>query len=108
MEKNVVGVAALGQARVTVHGSAAVGNSEAGFKVFSGLMSISDCVAANNYYGVFARGGSVFISLSTVTNNDVGMMTDAGQIQSMRNNMVTSNYTFNVSGASPVGVFQGQ
>jgi hypothetical protein len=101
MEKNNVGIGA--NSHVTIHDSIAAGNSESGFEVIGGVMSITNCVATKNRKGVEASGGNAMLGSSTITGNRYGLfVSPGGLISSMGNNMVAGNDDGDILGATSI------
>jgi len=97
LEKNERGVAASGAVQLTVRDSVAAGNEDAGFSAGAlAVVVLGNCVATGNEFGISAIGGfagspTVYVSNSTIANNNVGLRSIQSGLLSRANNTVEAN-----------------
>jgi nitrous oxidase accessory protein NosD len=95
-EKNDNGVWVDGNAKATVRGSLAFGQTHTGYRsqIAGSELTVENCVATHNANGISAfTSGVVRVSNSTVTNNGIGFRNPDGTFLSRTNNTVEGNTT---------------
>lgn len=102
-EENGAGVITTTHSEATIRDSVSSSNGAGGFAVNSSnsRMSLMNCQASANLYGVISSGlGSIIrMSHSAAVHNGIGLFeSDSGQIETQANNFVQGNTIQNVSG----------
>lgn len=102
LESNNFGLNALNAVWVTVRNSVAANNkrgiraSVTGEIITAAVMTIENCLVANNETGIYGNavtgGATIYISNSTISSNDKGLVADQGsQIFTRQNNTIVAN-----------------
>ena len=78
--------------KMIIENSAATANSGDGFRAQAGMIMITRCQARSNLVGVDADGGTIYVSLSTITANEDGTGSfNSGGVLSRGDNTLQAN-----------------